>query len=192
MHPCLGTPRPKQDQSKMSTSTFTALPQDALQHVINRFLDPVSRANFNAVLKPDERVHKKMPTDFAIAFDIEVKRSHYEGIAKRLQFRLNRLDWGGSHFFDWESSNPARAEKELRKMFAFFQAPSTAIIFAHKEKLGPQMARMVGEWTEADNELYSYMRDGGAELKALAAKTRDIILSRPFVRQVHFAQRVFL
>ena len=173
-------------------SVFTALPQDVLQHEINRFLDKTSRANFNAVLKPDERVHKKMPKDFAIAFDIEVKRAHYEGIAKRLKFRLNRLDWGGSHFFNWEGSNPARAEKELRKMFAFFQAPSTAIIFAHKEGLRAQMARMVGEWTEEDNELYTYMRDGGAELRALATQTREVILSRPFVRQVHFAQRVYL
>ena len=173
-------------------SVFTKLPQDVLQHVLSRFLDHVSRANFNAVLKPDERVYKKMPTDFAIAFDIEIKRSQYESMATRLNSRLNRLDWGGSHHFDYESSNPARAEKELKKMFAFFQAPSTAIIFAHKKKLGPQMARMVGEWTEDDNELYEYMRDGGAELKALAAKTRDVILSRPFVRQVHFAQRVYL
>jgi len=173
-------------------SIFTTVPQDVLQHEINRFLDPVSRASFNTVLKPDERVHKKMPTDFAIAFDIEVKRSHYEGIAKRLRFRLSRLEWGGSHFFNWEGSNPALAEKELRKMFAFFQAPATAIVFAHKEGLGPQMARMIGEWTEEDNELYSYMRDGGAELRALAAQTRDVILSRPFVRTVHFARRVFL
>jgi hypothetical protein len=171
---------------------FTRLPQDMLQHEINRFLDPVSRANFNAVLKPDERVYKKMPKDFAIAFDIEVKRAHYEGIASRLRFRLSRLDWGGSHFFDWETSNPARAEKEVKKMFAFFQDPSTAIIFAHKQWLRGEMARMVGEWTEDDNELYEYMRDGGAELKALAAKTRDIILSRPFVRHVHFARRVYL
>ena len=173
-------------------TVFTRVPQDVLQHEINRFLDKTSRANFNAVLKPDERVYKKMPTDFAIAFDIEVKRSHYEGIAKRLRGLMNRLDWGPSPFFDWERSRPALAEKELRKMFAFFQAPSTAIVFAHKEGLGPQMARMVGEWTEADNELYDYMRDGGAELRALAAQTRDVILSRPFVRTVHFAERVFL
>lgn len=171
---------------------FTAIPQDVLQHVINRFLDYTSRAEFNAVLKPDERVHKKMPTDFAIAFDIEVKRALYEGIATRLRFRLSRLEWGGSHFYDWENSNPARAEKELRKMFAFFQAPATAIIFAHKKGLREKMADMVGDWTEDDIELYTYMRDGGAALKALAAQTRDVILSRPFVRNVHFEKRVYL
>ena len=170
---------------------FTALPQDVLQHVINPYLKHNDRIALNSVLKPDERVYRKIPKDFAIAFDIEVKRAHYEGIATRLNFRLNRLDWGGSHHFDYESSNPARAEKELKKMFAFFQAPSTAIIFAHKEKLGPQMARMVGQWTEDDNELYEYMRDGGAELKALAEKTRAVILSRPFVRNVHFEKCVY-
>jgi len=170
---------------------FTALPQDMLQHMINRFLDPVSRAHFNAVLEPEARVYKKMPKDFAIAFDIEVKRTKYESMAKRLRFRLNRLDWGGSHYFDWESSNPARAEKALRAMFAFFQAPTTAIIFAYKTGLREQMAQMVGDWTE-DDELYTYMRDGGAELKALAAQTRDVILSRPFLRNVHFEKRVYL
>jgi hypothetical protein len=173
-------------------AVFTRVPQDVLQHVINRFLDPVSRAQFNAVLKPDERVYKKMPTDFAIAFDIEVKRTKYESMAKRLRHLTSRLDWGPSTFFDWENSHPALAEKTLKKMFAFFQAPSSAIIFAHKETLGPQMARMVGMWTEEDNELYTYMRDGGAELRALAAQTREVILSRPFVRTVHFAKRVFL
>lgn len=173
-------------------SAFTKLPQDVLQHVLSRFLDPVSRANFNAILKPDERVYKKMPTDFAIAFDIEIKRSQYESMATRLRRLTNRLAWGGSPFFDWESSNPARAEKTLRAMFAFFQAPTTAIVFAHKVGLREQMARMVGEWTEDDNELYEYLPANGADLKALAAKTRDVILSRPFVRQVHFAQRVYL
>lgn len=172
---------------------FTRLPQDVLQHEINRFLDHVSRANFNAVLKPDERVYKKMPKDFAIAFDIEVKRAQYESMAKRLRHLTNRLDWGPSPFFDWERSHPALAEKTLRKMFAFFQAPSTAIVFAHKEGLREQMARMVGEWTEDDNELYEeYLPAWGADLKALAVQTRAVILSRPFVRQVHFAKRVFL
>ena len=174
-------------------AVFSKLPQDMLMYEINRFLDPVSRAHFNAVLKPDERVYKKMPTDFAIAFDIEVKRAKYESMAKRLDRLMNRLSWGGSPFFNWESSNPARAEKTLRAMFAFFQAPETAIIFAHKKGLREQMARMVGMWTEDNNELYEeYLPANGADMKALAAQTRAVILSRPFVRQVHFAQRVYL
>jgi hypothetical protein len=174
-------------------TVFAILPQDVIQHEINRFLDPVSRANFNAVLAPDERVYKKMPTDFAIAFDIEVKRTKYESMAKRLRHLTSRLDWGPSTFFDWENSHPALAEKTLKKMFAFFQEPSTAIIFAYREGLREQMARMVGEWTEHNNELYEeYLPAWGADLKALAAKTRDIILSRPFVRHVHFEKRVYL
>jgi hypothetical protein len=172
---------------------FTALPQDMLQYEINRYLDPVSRAHFNAVLKPEERIHKKMPTDFAIAFDIEVKRAKYESMAKRLRRLTNRLSWDPSPFFDWENSNPARAEKTLRAMFAFFQDPTTAIIFAYKAGLREQMARMVGEWTEDDNELYEeYLPANGADMKALAEKTRTVILSRPFVRHVHFEKRVYL
>jgi hypothetical protein len=170
-------------------SVFTVLPQDVLQYEINHFLDPTSRAHFNSVLKPDERVYKKMPTDFAIALDIEVKRTKYESMAKRLRHLTNRLAWGPSPFFDWENSTPALAEKTLRKIFAFFQDPSTAIIFAHKEGLREQMAHMVGAWSEDDNELYEdYLPANGADLKALAEKTRIIILSRPFVRHIDFAE----
>jgi hypothetical protein len=177
----------------MASSPFTRLPQDVVQYVINPFLGNMDRAALNTVLKPDERVYKKMPTDFAIAFDIEIKRAQYESMAKRLRHLTYRLAWGPSPFFDWENSHPALAEKTLRKMFAFFQEPSTAIIFAHKEGLREQMARMVGEWTEDANELYEeYLPAWGADLKALAAQTRAVILSRPFVRHVHFARRVYL
>jgi hypothetical protein len=165
-------------------SPFTRLPQDMLQYEISLFLDPLSRAEFNSVLKADERVFKKLPKDYAISHEIEVKRHHYEGIARRLGALLNRLDWGASQY--------CLAEKEAKKLFAWLQSPSTAIIFAHKERLKAQMIDMIAMFRYDDLELYGGLDDGGRELLGLAEETCNVIESRPFVRQVHFSQRGFL
>jgi len=165
-------------------SVFTALPQDMLQWEINRFLDPISRMQWNEVLKKDERVYKKLPTDYALKHALITKRAQYEGIATRLASLLKRLDWGASPYFDWEHSRPALAEKELKKMFAFFRDPVNSIIFMHLRNLKDKMARMVEGWMDNDLELYSYMRDEGRELRILAEETRDYITRVPFVRYV--------
>jgi hypothetical protein len=165
-------------------SVFAKLPHDMLQHEIARFLTSSDSLNFNEVLKKDERVYKKLPIDYALKHALITKRTHYEGIATRLKFLLNRLDWGASPHFDWEHSRPALAEKELKKLFAFFRDSVNTIIFMHLPKLKAQMARMVEVWMDDDLELYTYMRDEGRELRTLAEETRDYINSVPFVRHV--------
>jgi len=165
-------------------SVFTALPQDMLQYEIARFLTSAETLNFNEVLKNNERVYKKLPTDYALKHALITKRAQYEGIATRLASLLKRLDWGASPYFDWEHSRPALAEKELKKMFAFFRDPVNSIIFMHLRNLKDKMARMVEGWMDNDLELYSYMRDEGRELRILAEETRDYITRVPFVRYV--------
>jgi len=165
-------------------SVFTALPQDMLQYEIARFLTSADTLAFNEVLKKDERVYKKLPTDYALKHALITKRAQYEGIATRLASLLNRLDWGASPYFDWEHSRPALAEKELKKMFAFFRDPVNSIIFMHLRNLKDKMARMVEAWMDDDLELYEYMGDKGRELRTLAEETRDYIVSVPFVRHV--------
>ena len=65
----------KESQAKMSTSSmerlplvsfdFRYVPYDVLQWELSPFLNSGDRANFNAVLDPTERVHKRFPKDFA-------------------------------------------------------------------------------------------------------------------------------
>ena len=165
-------------------SVFTALPQDMLQWEINRFLTHKDALAFNEVLKKDERVYKKLPADYALKHALITKRAQYESIATRLASLLNRLDWGPSPHFDWERSRPALAEKELKKMFAFFRNPVNALIFMHLRNLKGKMERMVEAWMDDDLELYEYMSDNGRELRRLAEETRDYISSVPFVRHV--------
>jgi hypothetical protein len=155
-----------------------------LQWEIARFLTHKDALAFNEVLKKDERVYKKLPEDYAIKHALITKRAQYESIATRLASLLNRLDWGPSHYFDWEHSHAALAEKQLKKIFAFFRDPVNSIIFMYLRNLKVKMERMVEAWMQDDIELYEYISDNGRELRRLAEETRDYISSVPFVRHV--------
>ena len=43
-----------------------------------------------------------------------------------------------------------------------------------------------------EEDFYYYLSDKGAELRTLAEATLAVIESRPFLRKVHFANRVYL
>jgi hypothetical protein len=62
------------------TQWFTGLPQDVLQYEINPYLDPLSRIEWNKVLKPDERVYTKFPKDYAICHQLQVSLIIYQKI----------------------------------------------------------------------------------------------------------------
>jgi len=158
-------------------SVFTKLPQDILQHEITHFLDHRDSLSFNEVLRRNERVYKKLPADYALKHALKVKRIHYETITVRLNLLLDCLDWG-------REDEPALAATELKKVFNFLKDPVNAIIFMHLRGLKNKMIRMVEQWIDNNMELYTFMRDGGAELRALATETRDYITTIEFVRHV--------
>jgi len=157
-------------------SPFSKLPQDMLQWEIGRFLTSTDVLNFNTVLKNDERIYKKFPKDYALKHAIITKRTHYETIVTRLNHLLGCLTLG---------LRPLRAQKDLKKLFTFFLDPSTAIIFTHQLSVKFQMAHMVEQWMEEDQELYDYMtHEETLEMIALARKTRDYINAIPNGRGV--------
>jgi hypothetical protein len=155
---------------------FSKLPQDILQWEIGRFLTSTDVLNFNTVLKNDERIYKKFPKDYVLKHAIITKRTHYETIVTRLNQLLDCLTLG---------LRPLRAQKDLKKLFTFFLDPSTAIIFTHQLSVKIQMAHMVEQWMEEDQELYNYMTyEETLEMIALARKTRDYINAIPNGRGV--------
>jgi len=157
----------------MSTNIFSSLPYD-VKLLINSFLP--SSLVFNTVLRRDERVYKKFPKDYALKHAIITKRTHYESIATRLNQLLGCLTLG---------PRIVRAQKDLKKLFTFFLDPSTAIIFTHQLSVKFQMAHMVEQWMEEDQELYDYMTDEETRVMiALARKTRDYINAIPDGRGV--------
>ena len=158
----------------MSTNIFSSLPYD-VKLLINSFLP--SSLLFNDVLRRDERVYKKFPKDYALKHAIITKRTHYERIVTRLNKRLDYLIYSVSRI--------VRAQKDLKKLFTFFLDPSTAIIFTHQLSVKIQMAHMVEQWMEDDQEIYCYMtHEETREMIALARKTRDYINAIPDGRRV--------
>jgi len=157
-------------------TVFTMLPQDMLQHEINRFLDPISRAEFNAVIKPDERVYMKFPPGHAIKHAIKVKHNMYEVIAQTTIRALSLLQ---------RPDPPVDvAVRGLKKLFAFLGDDANAIIFMHKIGLKEKMIHMLEMWMDDDNELYDYLEDGGLEMRTRAESVRDILVHVPFVRHI--------
>jgi len=157
----------------MSTNIFSSLPYD-VKLLINSFLP--SSLVFNTVLRRDELIYKKFPKDYALKHAIITKRIHYEAIATRLNQLLGCLTLG---------PRIVRAQKDLKKLFTFFLDPSTAIIFTHQLSFKIQMARMVEQWMEDDQEIYCYMtHEETREMIALARKTRDYINAIPDGRRV--------
>jgi len=74
---------------------FTKTPQDVLQWVLSPYLNATERANFNQVLRPDERVYKKFDPDFVLRHQLAVSFTHYTSIARRVADANNSLADGG-------------------------------------------------------------------------------------------------
>jgi len=169
-------------------SPFTRLPQDVLQYEINRFLSNTDRAALNKVLKPDERIYKKIPKDYAILHEIKTKHRLYEGMMRRFNYYMKL------HDLDYDTSKKrALIKAELsKKIYAFLCNPLNALCFAHVEGLKEKMITSVHEDLTEEMDFYYYLPDKGTELRVLAKATLAVIESRPFVRHIHFAKPVSL
>jgi len=174
-------------KSKMP-SPFTRLPQDVLQYEINRFLSNTDRVALNSVLKPDERIYKKIPKDYAILHEIKTKHRLYEGMMRRFNYHM------GNHDLDYDTSKKgALIKAELsKKIYAFLCDPLNALVFAHVEGLKETMITSVRLDITEMMDFYYYLPDKGAELRALAKATLAVIESRPFVRRIHVAKPISL
>jgi hypothetical protein len=173
----------------MTSSPFTRLPQDMLQHEINIFLDAESRADFNAVLKPDERVHKKMAPNYALKHAIKTSFNAYTGIGLLADSYIEEI--GGGEYRRQRAATGA--EKALTRMFNLWFQPLNALAIMHQSGLKEQLLRSLESWMENDpyNVLYETLWDGGATLRLKAAEARAHVQSIPFHNHVSIAGMAF-
>jgi hypothetical protein len=163
-------------------SVFTRLPQDMLQHEISRFLDPISRAEFNCVLKDDERIYKKLDTDYALKHHIITVKKGYENIVSKLNYNLQSLghDWAGQ-------LNVRRAINKLKRFFNFFLKPMNLVVVSYQQNVRAMLIRTVKDWLE-DQELYEFTTcQEKEELQNNALLALATLRSVTFVRQVNIA-----
>ena len=163
-------------------SAFTALPQDMLQHEISRFLDPLSRAEFNCVLKKDERIYNKLSADYALKHHIITVKKGYDDIVRKLNYNLESLghDWAGQ-------LNVQRAINNLNRFLNFFLKPMNLLVVSYQQNLRTMLIRKVKEWLE-DQELYEFTTcEQKEELQNNALLALATLRSVRFVRQVNLA-----
>ena len=154
--------------------SFTLMPQDMLQHEINRFLDPLSRAEFNGVLKPDERVYKKFPVNYSLKHAILTAHKAYHAIVSELNYNLDYVGDGivDEHGMSFEK----KSVKGLRRLFAFFKNPHNSLIFMHKPDLKLQFTSGVAMMAGPNLDLYYYLdQELVADLRAEATGVLAIL-----------------
>jgi hypothetical protein len=170
-------------------TAFTALPQDVLQYEINRYLNPESRAEFNAVLKPDERIYKKLPTDYALKHAIKTTFNAYTSIGLLADFYTEEI-----YGTDYRRMSAAICgEKTLIRMFNLWFQPLNALAIMYQRGLKEQLLRSLESWMEDDdqNVLYNTLYDGGATLRAAAAAARTRVEAIPFRHHISIAGMEF-
>jgi hypothetical protein len=136
-------------------SAFTTLPQDVLQYVMSPFLDPLSRTTFNTVTKPDERVYKKFPADYALKHAILTAHKAYHTIVSELNYNLDNI--GGGVVDARGISFEEKCVKGLWRLFNFFKNPHNSLIFMHKTDWKKQCISVITLMTRPDMDLYYYL-----------------------------------
>jgi hypothetical protein len=134
---------------------FTKLPQDMLQYEINRHLDPLSRAEFNGVLKPDERIYSKFPANYALKHAILTSHKAYHAIVSELNYNLEYV--GGGIVDARGLSFEKKCVKCLRRLFAFFKNPLNSLIFLHRYDLKKKCISAFTMMTGRDFPLYTHI-----------------------------------
>ena len=160
-------------------SVFTALPQDMLQWEINRFLDPLSRLQWNEVLKKDERVYKKFPADYAIKHQVKLAHASYHSFARDLQFSLGRLADGG-----WEDVHLPKALKLIKKYFAWFKDPKNHVVLMYVKGRKEIFVESMTLWTE---HMEFYENLSAPEVDALRNEAQEVVAlisAVPFIRHI--------
>jgi hypothetical protein len=165
-------------------SVFTNLPQDMLQWEISRFLDPISRADFNAVLRPDEHVYKKLCSDYALKHHILVVKKSYDDIARQLNAKLRML-----HNELLRKKNVEDSVNLLNRLFKFFLTPMNSSIISYQLNLKEMLVSTALEWQSDEPDLYEFISIAEKEeLKKNALLMMTQIELTHFVRHVKIAK----
>jgi hypothetical protein len=168
-------------------AVFTKLPQDMLMHEINRFLDPVSRAHFNAVLKPDERVYKKMPTDFMLKHEILALRQTYTLHVEKINAWLDILE----EVPGMEYNRARSLAKRVVKFIYWLKEPRAAVLVNYKKHMKERFLKVLGIWKDTDEAAgfgvwwYDYLPGYRvAHIRDSAAEAYEVVEKLEFVRDI--------
>jgi hypothetical protein len=164
---------------------FSKLPQDMLQHEINRFLDPISRVSFNAVLKPEERVYKKFCADYSLKHEIKTLRRTYK-------IQLQRInEWLDDAEHTYSSSKSL--SKRIVGLIHWLAVPRHAILIMYragiKAKIMNLLEMFMEESVENGGDMWYYDIIAGYRVQHIQEAARlsyDALQKIEFVRHVRY------
>jgi len=129
---------------------FTKLPQDMLQWEISQYLSAGDRANFNQVVRPDERVYKKFDEDLAIRHHITVMHNKYVSIMLRIRIASDTLAEGG---FLVDERAKRQGVEGLKDLFAFLSGEGRVLV-QYMKNAKKQLIIVLNTFTVDDTDIY--------------------------------------
>jgi hypothetical protein len=127
------------------------------------------------------RPSAKLPIDYVLKHQIRVTYNSHETICASIERHIKSLH--GSTYRIQRHAN--RAAKKLSDLFDMWLTPINATAIMYQDGLKEKVMETFQAWSVDDddmNELYAYLHDGGAALKAKAAKgfakIRNIVFRR--------------
>ena len=111
----------------------------------------------------------KLPIDYVLKHQIRVTYNAHETICASIERHIESLH--GSTYRIQRHAN--RAAKKLSDLFDMWLTPINATAIMYQDGLKEKVMETFQAWSVDDddmNELYAYLHDGGAALKAKAIK----------------------
>ena len=157
----------------MVTNVFSRLPWD-MKWEISTFLQRDDGANFNEVLRRDERVYKKFKKDFALKHALRILKQEYNSIVRRIDIGSNPVV-GGLGGGGGATNN----------MFRFCLHPRSEIAFNYQSDLKEKLIRFIAPWLDEDHIGYLGMTSVKKEILLQNARwALEYVSKAPFIRHI--------
>jgi len=168
-------------------SVFTVLPQDTLQHEINLFLDPVSRASWNTILSPNERVYKKFPEDYALKVSLRVSMTKFKSILGKSKNALDKIEPGLNIFV--EDKIKRVFVSLIIELFAFVSSPDNIHLIKYKKGFKEYLVSFCDDWINHQDGQYYYWDEvlcpwDKKKINEAASMAKAVIQEVLFIRHI--------
>jgi hypothetical protein len=163
----------------MAANCFSLLPYDMKREIATYLQNTIS---FNAVLRRDETVYKKLPIDYAIKHHVKMTYMEHTNLCTRITYHMNKMD---SNVYK-AARHAYAVEKHLFKLFDLWLNPMSATAIMHQEDLKQRVISTLESWSEDDDEntIYNALKDGGLGLREKANAVLTIIKKIPYLYHV--------
>jgi hypothetical protein len=155
-----------------NTNVFSLLPWD-IKHAIAGYLE--NSYVMNEVLRRDERVYKKFPTDHALKHALCVLKQEHNSIIRRCNIYV---DLDGRY-------DRLQRRRAANCMFRFCINPRSTIAFNYQGGVKEKLIRFITPWLDEDHYGYNNMK--AVYKEALLGNARlalECVSQAPFIRHI--------